>query len=102
ATEWDFVEVPSQMYEEWAWDHGVLQCFARHHETGEPVPEELVTRMRAADEYGKALQVALQMFYASYALALYDGDPRALDTTAVMKDLKARMVPYPHTEGTHF
>ena len=102
ATEWDFVEVPSQMYEEWAWDHGVLQRFAKHHETGEPVPEELVTRMRAADEYGKALQVALQMFYASFALALYDGDPRGLDTTAVMKQLKARMVPYPHTEGTHF
>ena len=102
STEWDFVEVPSQMYEEWAWDHGVLQRFARHHETGEPIPAELVERMRAADEYGKALQVTVQMLYATLSLTYYDRDPAGLDTTEVMKELKARMVPFPHEEGTHF
>ena len=53
ATEWDFVEAPSQMLEEWAWDSDTLQRFARHHETGEPIPAELVDRMREADEFGK-------------------------------------------------
>ena len=47
ATEWDFVEAPSQMLEEWAWDADVLQTFATDAD-GEPIPRELVARMRAA------------------------------------------------------
>ena len=40
ATEWDFVEAPSQMLEEWAWDADVLQSFATN-DAGEPIPAEL-------------------------------------------------------------
>lgn len=102
ATEWDFVEAPSQMYEEWAWDTGVLQRFARHHRTGEAIPAELVERMRAADEYGKGLHVAGQMFYAALALEYYDRDPTGLDTTERLIELKRRLMPFPHEDGTHF
>ncbi|MCC7013114.1 MAG: Zn-dependent oligopeptidase [Planctomycetes bacterium] len=102
ATEWDFVEAPSQMYEEWAWDTGVLQRFARHHQTGEPIPAELVQRMREADEYGKGLHVGGQMFYAALALDYYDRDPKGLDTTARMIELKRKLLPFPHEEGTYF
>ena len=41
ATEWDFVEAPSQLLEEWAWDAGVLQTFAKNA-AGEPIPADLV------------------------------------------------------------
>lgn len=102
ATEWDFVETPSQLYEEWAWDTGVLQRFARHHESGEPIPAELVARMRAADEYGKGLHVAVQMFFAQLSLELFDRDPSGLDPTAHMVALKRELLPFPHEEGTHF
>ncbi|MBM3987935.1 MAG: Zn-dependent oligopeptidase [Planctomycetes bacterium] len=102
ATEWDFVEAPSQMYEEWAWDTGVLQRFARHHETGDPIPAELVARMRSAKEYGKGLQVATQMFYAALALELHARDPKGLDTTERMVALKQSLLPFPHEEGTAF
>ncbi len=64
ATEWDFVEAPSQMLEEWAWDATVLQVFATD-EVGIPIPTELVERMRAADEFGKALLARTQMMYAA-------------------------------------
>lgn len=102
ATEWDFVETPSQLYEEWAWDTGVLQRFARHHQSGEPIPAALVARMRAADEYGKGLHVAVQMFFARLSLELFDRDPSTLDPTAHVIALKRALLPFPHEEGTHF
>src|SRR5947207_5773711 len=81
ATEWDFVEAPSQMLEEWVWDVETLQTFARHHQTGAPIPADMVRRMREADEFGKGLQVRQQMFYAAVSLAFHQRDPAGLDTT---------------------
>jgi thimet oligopeptidase len=80
----------------------VLQRFAKHHQSGEPIPAELVQRMRAADEYGKGLHVTGQMFYAALALDYYDRDPAGLDTTQRMIELKRSYLPFPHEEGTHF
>ncbi|MCM2333255.1 MAG: Zn-dependent oligopeptidase, partial [Anaeromyxobacteraceae bacterium] len=102
ATEWDFVEAPSQMLEEWIWDPAVLARFARHVETGEPIPPALVARMKAADEYGKGLQVRQQMFYAAVSLELHRRPPEGLDTTGLVADLQARYTPFRHVEGTYF
>jgi thimet oligopeptidase len=102
ATEWDFVEAPSQMLEEWVWDPGVLAGFARHVETGEPIPESLVRRMKAADEYGKGLMVRQQMFYAATSLELHRRDPAGLDTTGLVAEMQERYTPFRHVEGTYF
>ena len=54
ATEGDFVEVPSQMLEEFFHDPKLLASFARHYQTGEPIPEALVERMNRASAFGRA------------------------------------------------
>jgi len=100
ATEWDFVEVPSQLFEEWGNDVGVLRTFAKHHATGEPIPADLVERMNAASEYGKALGARVQMFYAALSLEYYSHDPAGRDTTEVMKDVRARYLALPYEDGT--
>ena len=100
-TEWDFVEAPSQMLEEWVWDAATLRTFAKHHETGEPIPEETVGRMRAASDFGKGLQVRHQMYYAALSLSLYDRDPARLDTTALSRELQNRYSPFPYVDGTY-
>jgi len=102
ATEWDFVEVPSQLYEEWAWDTGVLQRFATHHRTGEPIPEDLIDAMRRADEYDKGLLVSRQMYYATLSLELYMSDPKEVDPVERMIALREEHLPFPHEEGTYF
>jgi thimet oligopeptidase len=102
ATEWDFVEAPSQMLEEWVWDSEVLATFARHVETGAAIPAELVRRMKAADEYGKGLMVRQQMFYAATSLELHRRDPAGLDTTALVAELQERYTPFRHVDGTYF
>ena len=101
-TEWDFVEAPSQMLEEWCWDASVLRRFARHVETGEAIPAALVDRMRGADEFGKGLRVRQQMFYAATSLRLHDRDPKGLDTTALSAEQQERYTPFRHVPGTYF
>ncbi|GMT97213.1 M3 family metallopeptidase [Corallococcus caeni] len=101
-TEWDFVEAPSQMLEEWARDVTCLQTFAKHYQTGEALPAELVERMLAADEFGKGLFVRQQMFYAALSLELYRRDPKNLDATALVRELQSQYVPFPYLEGTYF
>ncbi len=102
STEQDFVEAPSQMLEEWTWDPATLATFARHYETNEPIPASLVRQMRRASEFGKALTVRQQMVYARLSLSLYDRDPKQVDSTAMVKDITGKYVPFPYVEGTHF
>jgi thimet oligopeptidase len=90
------------MLEEWCWDAGVLQRFAKHHQTGEPIPARLVERMRAADEFGKGLRVGQQMFYAATSLRFHDRDPAGLDTTALAGELLERYTPFRHVPETYF
>jgi thimet oligopeptidase len=98
ATEWDFVEAPSQMLEEWAWDADVLQTFATSA-MGEPIPADLVGRMRAADDFGKGYQARTQMFYA--AMSYWFHTDRPADLTAAMQELQARYSPFAYIDGTH-
>ncbi|MFQ5839011.1 MAG: M3 family metallopeptidase, partial [Thermoplasmata archaeon] len=100
--EWDFIEVPSQLLEEWARDPEVLQSFAIHHETGEPIPAELVERMEGAQAVGRGLNVRRQMFYAALSLSYYDNDPKGIDSTALAKELQRKYDFLPWFEGTHF
>jgi thimet oligopeptidase len=102
ATEWDFVEAPSQMFEEWAWSHDTLARFARHVTTGETIPEGLVEKMRKADKFGLGTQTLQQMFYASVSLQFHQVDPAKLDQNAVVKTLQEKITPFKFVEGTKF
>lgn len=73
-TEWDFVEAPSQLLEEWAWDADVLASFAANAE-GEPIPADLVARMRTADAFGRALEVRRQLGHATVSYRLHVDRP---------------------------
>jgi thimet oligopeptidase len=101
ATEWDFVEAPSQMLEEWAWDANVLQTFAKD-DKGTPIPADLVKRMRAAKEFGKGYWVRTQMFYAALSLAYHRMDAAKVDTTKVVQELQAKYSVFPYVKDTHF
>jgi thimet oligopeptidase len=98
ATEWDFVEAPSQMLEEWAWDADVLRTFATN-DAGEPIPADLVERMRAADDFGKGYHARQQMFYA--AMSYWFHTERPDDLTAKMLELQERYAPFRYVDGTH-
>jgi thimet oligopeptidase len=101
-TEWDFVEAPSQMLEEWCFDPEALQMFARHYQTGEPIPAEMVQKLRASEEFGKGVNTAHQMFYAALSLNYYNQSPDDIELDPVMIALRETYSPFPHVPGTHF
>lgn len=78
ATEWDFVEAPSQLLEEWAWSPAVLATFARNA-AGDVIPDELVAKMRAARDFCKASQAARQACYGMISYQLYAEPAADLD-----------------------
>ena len=87
SVERDFVEAPSQMFENWVWDADVLATFARHYETGKPLPDDLLDGMIRARHLGSGMAAERQFFYGLYDLKCHldpDGD---IDSTQLAWDL---------------
>lgn len=99
ATEGDFVEVPSQMLEEFFRDEKLLQSFARHYQTGEPLSSELIRKMKLAGAFGRADGMRAQLYYTTLSLDLHDQDPAAIDLDRMTKRLHQGLQPWTWLEG---
>jgi len=99
ATEGDFIEVPSQMLEEFFRDESLLQGFAKHYETGEILPSETIRKMKLAGAFGRADWVRSQLFYTTLSLDLHDQDPAGLDLDATTRRLHEALQPWIWMDG---
>jgi thimet oligopeptidase len=99
ATEGDFIEVPSQMLEEFFRDEKLLQAFAKHYQTGEILPSETIKKMKLAGAFGRADWIRAQTYYTTLSLDLHDQDPAGLDLYETAKSLYLKMQPWTWLEG---
>jgi len=99
ATEGDFIEVPSQMLEEFFRDEKLLQAFAKHYETGEVLPSETIGKMKLAGAFGRADWIRSQLYYTTLSLDLHDQDPAGLDLDATARRLYESLQPWTWLEG---
>ncbi|MBL7960562.1 Zn-dependent oligopeptidase, partial [bacterium] len=100
----DFVEAPSQIFENWAWNYDAVKMFAKHYKTGEVLPKDLFDKMVAAKNVGSGIGAAYQIYYGMLDMTLHDGfDPSGKETTTdIVKRLQNEITPFQFVEGTHF
>ena len=70
---WDAVELPSQMMENWCWQDEVLEMISGHYETGEPLPKDLVTRLKKAKNFQAGMLLLRQIEFATFDLSIHRG-----------------------------
>jgi thimet oligopeptidase len=97
----DFVETPSQMFEEWAFRREILDTFAKHHQTGKPIPDSLFNALIRSRAFGRALHTQRQVSLASLDLA-YHSRPTPMETDRVFAEVMAKTQKFAYLPNTHF
>lgn len=97
----DFVEAPSQMFEEWPWSREVLDLFAHHHTTGAKIPDALFKALQRARGFGKALETQRQLVFATLDQEYHTRAP-GFDTTAVFEEVQNANDSFAFVKGVHF
>lgn len=101
ATEWDYVEAPSQMLEEWMYDKDTLQSFAVNSK-GETIPDDMVQKLRDARLFGEGLMGNMQIYYSALSLEYHRLNPATFNLLDKMMELEAHYSPMPHQQDTYF
>jgi thimet oligopeptidase len=96
----DFVEAPSQMLENWAWDPAILKRVSARVDSGQPLPDALIAKMIAARYVHYALATTQQIDYATVDMRYHTAGAH-VDTTAVWKATVAATTPNTFVDGVH-
>ena len=98
---WDFVELPSQVLENWCYEKESLQLFAKHYETGETIPMEYIEKIKESATFLEGLQTLRQLSFGMLDMAWHDGNPSEIkDVKTLEKQAFASTQLYPDTPET--
>lgn len=83
---WDFVELPSQIMENWVGEKEGLDVFAKHYETNEPIPTELVAKLKRAQKFQTGWMMVRQLQFSLLDMAWYTTDPQKITDVDVFEN----------------
>ena len=83
---WDFVELPSQILENWCYEKEALDLFARHYESNEPIPQEMVQKIKDSSNFLEGIQTLRQLSFGMLDMSWHGKDPTFIDN---VKDFEA-------------
>ena len=72
---WDFVELPSQIFENWCYEKECLDLFAKHYQTGEKIPADLIRRIKDAANFQQGYMTVRQISFGLLDMAYHGQDP---------------------------
>ena len=75
---WDFVELPSQVLENWCYEKDALELFAKHYQTGEIIPMELVTKIKESATFHEGMQTLRQISFGLLDMSWHGQDPTGI------------------------
>ncbi|KAL9187436.1 hypothetical protein ACHAXT_001539 [Thalassiosira profunda] len=92
GVEWDAVELPSQFMENWCYDKPTVYGFAKHYETGEPLPEEMFDKLKQQKTFGAGMMACRQLLFGMMDIELHsnfdpEGDETIFDVQRRMADI---------------
>ena len=87
---WDAVELPSQLMENWCWQDEVLEMISGHYETGEPLPKEMIKRLKEAKNFQAGMLLLRQLEFATFDLKIHQGTV-ALDVQQTLDQVRSEM-----------
>ncbi|MCP5491940.1 MAG: Zn-dependent oligopeptidase [Chlamydiales bacterium] len=99
STKSDFVELPSQLLEEWLWDEQILQMCSSHYETHDPLPKAIIERMIAAKNVFTGMELMKQVMYANFSLQLHSQNPQNLQM--LWNGIESRFCTHRAVDQTH-
>ncbi|MFW2375076.1 MAG: M3 family metallopeptidase [Cellulophaga baltica] len=98
---WDFVELPSQVLENWCYEKEALELFATHYETGEVIPMELVEKIKASATFQEGMQTLRQLSFGLLDMAWHGTDPTDITDVKTQEDTVFKETDlYPATPDT--
>ncbi|KAA5828116.1 M3 family metallopeptidase [Algibacter amylolyticus] len=98
---WDFVELPSQVMENWCFEKEALELFATHYKTGEVIPMELVEKIKESATFHEGMQTLRQLSFGLLDMSWHGQDPSNItDVKAFETDMFKNTSLYPATKET--
>ena len=88
GVEWDAVEFPSQFLEKFAYEPAVLKEFAYHYKTGEPIPEEMIQKLKESKNFMSALSMLRQIEFALFDMLIHIGRHTAEDVQRILDQVR--------------